>query len=271
MKKGKSRVLMAASAVCMLTGLTLLPAAAFANGNGNGAVNGQSAQAGGIGAANGSSNAGGANSAANRSTSTTAATNVPQPFSTADLNNTGANDTSSSNQYLSTRDGSPSLNGSGTGGANGEPCAGCVGKADNKNPPGQYPNGSDHNAGYECDTNHGIGQSNPAHTGCATTTTSTTTTTLPTSPTTPTTAPTTTAPTTAPTTAATIAPRSSDPGTSATGTTVATASAAKAVPVHGSLAFTGAAAAAEALAGLTALGAGAVLVGMARRRRGEDS
>ena len=28
------------------------------------------------------------------------------------------------------------------------------------------PNGSDHNAGYECDRNHGIGRSNPAHTGC---------------------------------------------------------------------------------------------------------
>ena len=31
---------------------------------------------------------------------------------------------------------------------------------------GQYPNGTDHNAGYECDRNHGIGRSNPAHTGC---------------------------------------------------------------------------------------------------------
>jgi hypothetical protein len=41
-----------------------------------------------------------------------------------------------------------------------------VGKADNKNPQGQYPNGSDHNNGYECDGNHGIGKTNPAHTGC---------------------------------------------------------------------------------------------------------
>jgi len=48
----------------------------------------------------------------------------------------------------------------------GKPCAGCVGKADNKNPQGQRPNGSDHNAGYECDRNHGIGRTNPAHTGC---------------------------------------------------------------------------------------------------------
>jgi hypothetical protein len=41
-----------------------------------------------------------------------------------------------------------------------------VGQADNKNPPGQLPGGSDPNAGYECDRNQGIGQTNPAHTGC---------------------------------------------------------------------------------------------------------
>jgi LPXTG-motif cell wall-anchored protein len=43
-----------------------------------------------------------------------------------------------------------------------------VGAADNKNPKGQAPDGSDHNNGYECDGNHGIGRSNPAHTGCRT-------------------------------------------------------------------------------------------------------
>ena len=60
----------------------------------------------------------------------------------------------------------------------GKPCAGCVGNADDKNPPGQYPDGSDSNSGYECDGrdrparnqqgngNHGIGDENPAHTGC---------------------------------------------------------------------------------------------------------
>jgi len=58
------------------------------------------------------------------------------------------------------------MNGNGGGKAVGKPCAGCVGKADNKNPKGQMPNGSDHNAGYECDTNHGVGRTNPAHTGC---------------------------------------------------------------------------------------------------------
>jgi hypothetical protein len=46
----------------------------------------------------------------------------------------------------------------------GKPCDGCVGHADDKNPPGQFPN--DPNAGYECDRNHGIGQGNPAHSPC---------------------------------------------------------------------------------------------------------
>ena len=67
---------------------------------------------------------------------------------------------------------------SGPGNQTGKPCAGCVGNADDKNPPGQYPDGSDSNSGYECDGrdrpsknqqgngNHGIGDENPAHTGC---------------------------------------------------------------------------------------------------------
>ena len=71
-------------------------------------------------------------------------------------------------EYCSTRDGSPSRNGNGGGDAKGRPCAGCVGNADDKNPPGQYPNGSDANNGYECDGNSGIGRTNPAHTGCTT-------------------------------------------------------------------------------------------------------
>ena len=68
--------------------------------------------------------------------------------------------------YDSTCDGSPSQNGNGGGKATGRPCAGCVGAADNKNPKGQLPNGSDHNNGYECDGNQGIGKGNPAHTAC---------------------------------------------------------------------------------------------------------
>ncbi len=106
------------------------------------------------------SNSGG--SAVNSSGSTTS----PQPISTADANSGGANGQCPGGPYCSTRDGSPSLNGNGNGKAEGKPCAGCVGKADNKNPKGQMPNGSDSNAGYECDRNHGIGRSNPAHTGC---------------------------------------------------------------------------------------------------------
>jgi hypothetical protein len=73
-----------------------------------------------------------------------------------------------SGPYNNTCNGAPSGNGNGNGKATGKPCAGCVGNADDKNPKGQYPNGSDHNAGYECDRNHGIGRTNPAHTGCGT-------------------------------------------------------------------------------------------------------
>ena len=55
----------------------------------------------------------------------------------------------------------------GLNGDRGQPCAGCVGKADDKSPPGQMLDGSDLNAGYECDTNKGVGPGNPAHTGCS--------------------------------------------------------------------------------------------------------
>ena len=99
---------------------------------------------------------------------TTGVATSAQPLSTADSTGQGAN--TSPGPYTSTRDGSPSENGNGEGLAVGQPCAGCVGQADNKNPPGQLPNGSDPNAGYECDTNAGIGRTNPAHTGCVTTT-----------------------------------------------------------------------------------------------------
>ena len=68
--------------------------------------------------------------------------------------------------YDSTCDGSPSENGQGDGEAKGKPCAGCVGAADNKNPKGQMPNGTDPNNGYECDGNKGVGVGNPAHTAC---------------------------------------------------------------------------------------------------------
>ncbi len=63
-------------------------------------------------------------------------------------------------------DGSPSGNGNGNGGGN-QPCAGCVGDADDKNPPGQLPGPDDDgDQGYECDGNSGVGKTNPAHSGC---------------------------------------------------------------------------------------------------------
>lgn len=139
-----------------LIGLFLMAAAASATpGNGNGSSN-----------ANHNANGKGLSSTAPGNSDHTAANpenTVPQPASNADFTGNGAN---TSGAYDSTRNGSPSLNGNGGGQAVGKPCAGCVGKADNKNPKGQAPNGSDNNAGYECDTNHGIGQTNPAHTGC---------------------------------------------------------------------------------------------------------
>lgn len=80
----------------------------------------------------------------------------------------GANTDGSSSPYSSTcpEEHAPG-NGVGEGAAAGTPCAGCVGNADDKNPPGQAPGGSDHNAGSECDRTEGVGKENPAHSGCA--------------------------------------------------------------------------------------------------------
>ena len=90
----------------------------------------------------------------------------PQPISSADDNGTGANQTDG--PYRSNRHGAESLNGNGNGEATGKPCAGCVGRADNKEPQGQMPDAvSDGNNGYECDGNNGIAKTNPAHTGCS--------------------------------------------------------------------------------------------------------
>lgn len=78
----------------------------------------------------------------------------------------GANQACPGHAYCPTPSG-PSMNGNENENSN-KPPAGSVGKADAKNPPGQAPDGGDANQGYECDGNQGIGQSNPAHTGCAT-------------------------------------------------------------------------------------------------------
>jgi hypothetical protein len=245
--------------------MTLLPTAAFAAGKGTGSVNGV---AKGLDKSTPTTTA----TPVSGSTVTPTVTIPTQPLSNADQNNTGANDPTSSNQYLSTRNGSPSLNGNGGGKATGKPCAACVGKADNKNPPGQHPNGTDHNAGYECDRNQGIGKSNPAHSGCTSPTTTSPTTTAPT--TVPKSSPTTGDPCTnpnpaaRPTSCSTTSPttvRASTAGGHSVSPTVALASA----PVHatGSLAFTGANAVDEVWAGALALGVGSGLLWLTRRRR----
>lgn len=103
----------------------------------------------------------GTSGASNTGTTDTPA-GCPNTYHHVDTGN-GAN---TSGGYDSTCDGSASQNGNGNGKASGKPCAGCVGNADVKNPKGQAPNGSDHNNGYECDGNHGVGKGNPAHSGC---------------------------------------------------------------------------------------------------------
>ncbi len=156
-------VLLAVAGATLATGALTAGTALADPGNGQ-AVGQQS----GSGSANANNQGNG--EALGHQTSGTAGTtgdpSSPQPLSNADNTGNGANQ--GPGPYTSTRDGSPSLNGNGDGLATGEPCAGCVGQADNKNPPGQMPNGGDPNAGYECDRNNGIGQTNPAHTGCTT-------------------------------------------------------------------------------------------------------
>jgi LPXTG-motif cell wall-anchored protein len=118
----------------------------------------------------GKSSGNGKSTASDHKTKGTAGTSgdvkSPQPISGADDNTGGANGQCTGGVYCSTRDGSASGNGNGGGKATGKPCAGCVGKADNKNPQGQKPGPQDHNNGYECDGNNGIAKTNPAHTGC---------------------------------------------------------------------------------------------------------
>jgi hypothetical protein len=142
-------------AALLALGLITMTGVGYADpGNGNGATN-SSDKANGKGLVTAESSS--------TSSGTSGDTTQPQPASNADFTGNGAN---TSGAYDSTRNGSPSLNGNGGGNATGKPCAGCVGKADNKNPKGQAPNGSDHNNGYECDGNNGVGKTNPAHTGC---------------------------------------------------------------------------------------------------------
>jgi hypothetical protein len=77
-----------------------------------------------------------------------------------------AGDTGSAGPYTRPCEGDPVDTTTGDVQGYGKPCSGCVGNADDKDPPGQSSDGSDHDAGYECDRNQGIGQGNPAHSGC---------------------------------------------------------------------------------------------------------
>jgi hypothetical protein len=90
----------------------------------------------------------------------------------ADVASSPASENDDCGEYCSTTDGTPSANGNGGGNGN-QPCAGCVGNADNENPSGQHSNGSDSNNGYECDGNNGVAKGNPAHSVCHEPTTTT--------------------------------------------------------------------------------------------------
>src|SRR3954447_23790788 len=141
------------------------------NGNGNGAkaqAQGTSnTEAAGVAQANGNGNGGaGGNASASNGNGSVKTVDAPAGCPNSFHNSDTGHGANVSGAYDSTCDGSPSLNGNGNGNAGGKPCAGCVGNADDKNPPGQAPDGSDHNKGYECDSNHGVGRTNPAHTGC---------------------------------------------------------------------------------------------------------
>ena len=96
-----------------------------------------------------------------------------RPATTGDLTcyanpNNGGGGSNSSGYYDSRCDTSAGDHGNGGNGK----CAGCTGKSDWKNPRGQYQN--DHNNGYECDWNGGVGKGNPAHSRCPVSTTTTT-------------------------------------------------------------------------------------------------
>lgn len=161
-------------------------AAPGGNGNGKGQTDdpavstttsqGQSAKAG-TKSDKGSSNKGGATPSDHQTSGTSGTSGTPpqkQPLSNADQNQGGANGKCPGGPYCGTQRDKPSANGNGGGQSTGKPCASCVGKADNKNPKGQYPGPQDNNNGYECDGNHGIARGNPAHTGCASGSTTTT-------------------------------------------------------------------------------------------------
>ena len=173
-------------------------------------------------------------------------------------------------------DGTPGdPSGNGNQDPNQDPCAGCHGNADDKNPPGQFKDGSDHNNGYECDGNNGVAKTNPAHTGCPQLTTTTTgpSTTTTTVASTTTTAPSTTTTTVASTT--TTAPGETTTTTAPGGSTTTTGpnevlGVQFEQPAPGALASTGAMLMRPMVAlGLLLVVSGALLMVLRRREAGD--
>ena len=222
-------------------------AAPGGNGHGYGPGNGQG---------NGQGNGRPTTSAPTAPTAPTVPTVPTAPTTGAN----GANGQCPGGPYCATGTGAPSGNGSGNGKAVGKPCAGCVGKADNKNPKGQLPGGSDGNNGYECDGNHGIGRTNPAHTGC---------TSAPVTPTPPgSTPPISTPPISTPPVTPTVVPPASTSHGVEPATAVRTLDPQPAVHHATSLAFTGADLSRDLGVGGLLLGAGLGMIALGRRRTG---
>jgi hypothetical protein len=141
--------------------LTVMASAGPAFAEGQGAEHAADhSQAGGNGQAKGhSGDAGKSSSAPGQQQQPQSGTGTSQVATGGGANQSGPYDPSGV--------GLPSGNGKSDNNNGKRPCAGCVGKADAKNPPGQLPGGQDSNKGYECDENQGVGKTNPAHSGCS--------------------------------------------------------------------------------------------------------
>lgn len=134
------------------------------NGGGNGGGNGKA-----TGGANGGSNSGSgggggnANDGGNGGNGTVDPDPAPvgTPPSTTGPNTCDGDGKQQGGPY--DHDNCDGTQGQHGNGGNGK-CAGCTGRADDKAPGGQQP--GDHNNGYECDNNRGVGKGNPAHSKC---------------------------------------------------------------------------------------------------------
>ena len=155
-----------------VTGLALVASAGVAVGAGQDNANTGSGQAAGHSQAPANSQAGthsqaqGQANGQTQSPQTQSGSGGAQRQANTQSDGRGANQTG---PYDPSGVGLPSGNGKSTSNNGKRPCAGCVGSADTKNPPGQLPGGQDANKGYECDENQGVGKTNPAHSGCSST------------------------------------------------------------------------------------------------------